>query len=81
MQQPQLPDGVNAIGIIAVLAFVFWGVAAAASAIALLRSGAASDPSALWRSPQFVRFVAFCAAGVICVAIALVFGGWPTGYE
>ena len=85
MQQPILPESVNAIGIAAGIAFVFCWLGAGVSALAALRHQRdAPKPISLWKDPMrpfFLRFFLFCLAGVLCSIAAFAFGGWPTGYE
>lgn len=86
MTQPILPEGVNAIGIAAIVAFFLCWIGAVLSFFAFRKQTTKSDdPFAVWKEPEgrqrFLRFFLFCFAGLLCGVIAFAFGGWPTGYE
>ncbi|MEZ5972658.1 MAG: hypothetical protein R3C31_12685 [Hyphomonadaceae bacterium] len=86
MAQPILPNGVNAVGIVAMVVFFFCWIGAALSFFTLRKNSINSDdPLAVWKEPEarkrFLRFFLFCLAGLLCGGVAFAFGGWPVNYE
>ncbi|UPT62438.1 MAG: hypothetical protein M0D54_19090 [Hyphomonadaceae bacterium JAD_PAG50586_4] len=86
MAQPIFPDGVNAMGVAAVIAFLGCWIGAAFSALAMHRAGDMQyfDGSLnIWKHSEprkrFLRVFASCAGGLLCALAAFTFGGWPTG--
>jgi len=85
--QPIFHEGVNLIGMVAIGAMVLCWIGAVISILILFRTDAEllKEPMNIWREPgargRFLRFMLFAVAALACVAVAIVFGGWPTGLE
>ncbi len=88
MEQPLLPDGVNAFGIAALAAFLLCWIGAMLAGLAIHRAGDAplyQQWPGVWAQAEprkrFLRFLAFCLIGFLCGITAMTFGGWTSGHQ
>lgn len=89
MTQPIFPEGVNTIGAIAACVFFVLLVAGGVAFLPFFRHSrnarSGDDRANVWSKPEvqrsFLRFFLIWLAAMASLAIAFLFGGWPTGYE
>lgn len=85
--QPILPEGVNTIGAIAGIGFLLCLAGGAFAFFGFVRRLETTNETGLgvWKDEEvrraFFRFFLVWLAAMACLAVAFLFGGWPTGYE
>lgn len=89
MAQPLFPESVNTVGAIAICVFFVLLVAGALAFLPFFKHArnaqSEDEPVRVWSRPEvrrsFLRFFLIWLASIACLAVAFLFGGWPTGYE
>lgn len=78
------PEGVNAVGVVAICAFFVCLLAGALAFVPFaqhLKTADPKSPLSVWKKPEvrrsFARFAAVWIAAMVCIAVAITVGGWP----